>query len=435
VAQNNTRGARSLVVKVATVRFAAMVMGLAGLILLSSDLAVWFKTPAFAGSVVWIAVLAVALNLAEFTTGFLTALLQMRFVSSLRTLGIGLSIAVAVILFASNGVSVHAALLATISGWVLVAAASAGRSLRIIGRWPSGFVTTPPSVRYGLTVWAGNLFNSGLSIYSSVFLLGVLASDPREVGLYNAAVLPVGRLWTLMVAGMATIMLPALAEVDARQGAAGLARFWHAYSCVFALLLVPTYSFLLIYAHPLVRFAFGETYNPAARLMQVYLALALVGTLFAGTVTINLFYATGRQWLVVVTSGLGGLLDLGLLLFLIPRMNALGAVIGDGVAGSATGAVLFLLLRRNVPGLRYPVGLVAKTAGASLGGLGLAALIVPPDQFASMLVSMAVGGALFLAFSYLLKPLAREDLSFNRLGPRVGQVAQWFGAPLGATCA
>jgi O-antigen/teichoic acid export membrane protein len=429
LADGNARGARRLTQKVALARIAAILVGLAGLVVLRTHLALWFKTPEFAELVVWIAVFATLVNLAELSTGFLTALLEMRFVTIVRAFGIALSIAAAAVLFAWKGVSVRAALIASIVGWSAMGVATIGRSLRIIRRWPGGAVVTAPVIRYGLTVWSGTLLNSGLSMYSSVFMLGILASGPNQVGLYNAAVLPVGRLWLLMVGGLATIMLPTLAEVDARQGAAGLARVWRAYNCLFALLLLPTFSFFMVYSHPFVQFLFGKTYLPAARLMSVYLALSLFGTLCAGTVTINLFLATGRQALVLVGSAFGGLLDILLLLLLIPRLNALGAVIADGLANTATGVLLLVLLRRSIPAITYPFGLVLKTVAASLGALTAAYVLVPPNQIATTALSIILGLALFGGLCYLLKPLANEHLSLERLGPRFGQVAHWFGQP------
>jgi peptidoglycan/LPS O-acetylase OafA/YrhL len=107
----------------------------------------------------------------------------------------------------------------------------------------------------------------------------------------------------------------------------------------------------------------------------------------------------------------------------------LGAVIADGLAGVATGMLLFALLRRDVPTLRYPVRLVLKIVAASFGALATAYFTVPPAELATTVASMVLSGTLFVALCYVLKPLAREDLPLQRLGPRVGQVAHWFGAP------
>jgi O-antigen/teichoic acid export membrane protein len=334
-------------------------------------------------------------------------------------------------LFRFKGVSVQAALMATAMCSAVIIILTVRRGLAIISRWRTGPNAAPHFAKYALTVWAGNLTNVGLSLYSSVFLLGILVTDISQVGFYNAAVLPIGRLWTVMAAGMGTVMLPTLAEIGARHGAPGLARAWRAYVNVFVLVLLPTYGFVLVYATPLARFFFGEAYLPVSGLMRVYLALVLPGTFFVGTATINLFYATRRQGLVLLTSTIGGLLDIALLLLLIPKLNALGAILADGLSGLATSLLLFVLLKHRLPMLSYPIGFVLKIAGATFGAFTTAYWLVPPRSPATAAISMMLGAILFISLSRALKPLIHEDLPLKQFGPRLGQIAQWFGAPCG----
>lgn len=428
LAEGNARGARRLTLQVSAARLGAVLLGVIVLVVFRNGLAVLFKTPDFGRSAVWIGLLAVLTSLGELALVLLTALLDMRFVALARSAGMGLSIAAALALFGWQGVSVQLALIASAAGWAVIIALAASRSLVKMSTWRTGAAQTPAVIKYGLTVWMGNLLNLGLTVYSSVFLLGILASDTSQVGFYNVAVLPVGRLWTVMVAGMATVMLPTLAEAGARHGAVGLARVWRAYVSLFILLLLPAYGFLIVYAHPLISLLFGAAYLPAAGLMQLYLGLALLGTLFVGTATINLFYATGRQTWVVVTSALGGVINIGLLILLIPRFNAFGAILADGLAGLTTGLLLFALLKRELPMLRYPAGLVLRVAGATVGALGVAYVIVPPHGSIYRTVpSIALGGLVFVGLCVWLKPLAGLDLPLERLGTRVNWIARFFG--------
>lgn len=431
LAEGNSHSARRLVLQMLSLRLGLIGLGVVALVALRNFFAIVFKTPDFTNAVLWICLLLVFTGLGELLQVLFTALLDMQFVTLSRALGMALSIGLAVGLFAWQGPSVQVALTASALGWATVIALTLFRLSRRISSWREGRAKSPRVIRYGLTVWIGNLLNFGLTIYSSNFLLGILTSDTRQVGFYNAAVLPIGRAWTIMVAGMATIMLPTMAEIGLRYGEAGLARAWRAYVSVFVALLIPSFCFLLFYADPLVPWVFGDVYRPVAGLMQVYLVLAMIGTLFGGTATINLFYATGRQTLVVVTPAIGGALDIGLLMLLIPRLGALGAIIADGVAGLVTGLLLFLLLRRHVALPRYPFGLVIKITGAIFGALLTAHLLIPPHDRVSLIISMAVGGLLFIGLCWLLKPLAGEDLPLERLGPRLRWIALSFGNPQG----
>ena len=433
LAEGKSLAARHLVLQILSLRLGLLGLVVIALIILHNFFAVVFKTPDFNGALVWICLLLLFSGFGELLQVLFTALLDMQFVTLNRVLGMGLSLGLAVGLFAWQGPSVQGALIAAVLGWVTVILLALFRLSRRISNWWEGSAETPQVIRYGLTVWSGNLLNFGLSIYSSTFLLGILTSDTRQVGFYNAAVLPIGRIWAILVAGMATTMLPTLAEAGSRQGMAGSARVWRAYVSLFVMLLLPAYSFLIVYADPLIRFLFGEAYAPAANLMQIYLGLALLGIPFAGTVTINLFYATRKQGLVLTTSAFGGLLDIGLLLFLIPKFNALGAILADGLAGLATSLFLFVLLKRNLPILRYPLGFVFKIAGATLAAFVTAYLLVPPHEIVTTIFSMMLGGAFFLGLCWLLKPLAGLNLPLNMLGPQVVWVARWFGQPSEST--
>jgi len=433
LAEGHARAARRLTLASVALRLGLLLTSAIVLVVFRHPLADLFQTPDFANAAGWIALLVVVIGMSELLAALFTALLQTRFVAVSRALGMVLALGLAVGLFAWRGPSVSAALVASVAGWVLVVVLGLHQLFRRLPAWKEGRDTLPALVRPALTIWAGHLINFGLTLYSSVFLLGVLTQDPSQVGLYNAAVLPISRLSTLLVAGMGAVILPTLAEAGARQGEAGLARAWSTYVGLFVALLIPALSFLTIYAEPLVLWVFGEAYQPAVVLMQILAIMNLVSYLLGSTSTVNLFYATGRQKWMVIASALGATLDIGLLVAFIPRWGALGAALADGIAGLLMPTVLFLLLKRVLP-IHYPFGLVLKLMGATWGALLIAYVVVPPriSPF-NMLLSIALGGLLFIGLCVWLKPLAGQDLPLERLGPRFGWIIQWFGKPSEAT--
>jgi O-antigen/teichoic acid export membrane protein len=426
VVEGNSRSARKLVWQMLSLRLGSIALAVIALIALRQFLAVVFKTPEFASTIVWISLLLVFTGLGDMLQGLFTALLDMKFVTFSRTLGIALSVCLASGSFAWQGPSVQGAVVAWALGWAVMVALALLKLRGRISGWHEGTAQTPRVIKYGLTIWVGNLLSFGLTIYSSNLLLGILTNDTRQVGFYNAAVLTVARMYTLLMAGVAGIMLPTMVEARARSGETGLARAWRAYLGLLVVLMTPSSCLLLFYAYPLTRWIFGDAYLPAAGLMQIFVAIGMLAALFAGPVTMSFLYAIGRQTLMVASSAICGMLDIGLLLLLIPRWGAIGAVIADSVTNVLIGFALFMLYRWYVGPWPYPLELVVKIHAAAFGSFLIAYLLVPAFDWSGLMISMSVGLLLFVSVCAWLKPLAGLELPLNELGTRAKRVAQWF---------
>jgi O-antigen/teichoic acid export membrane protein len=427
LAKGSFHSARRLTSWVVLIRLAVILASVGILVVFRDVFAVVFKTPIFGDSVFWICLLLIFMGLGELLLALFTALLRIKFVTISRSLAILASIGSAIFIFHWQGPTVKAVITASSLGWGVIIALTILNIYKQLRGWKKGSSKMPPVAKYGLTIWVRHLLNFGISTYSSVFFLGILAHDTAEVAYYNVAVLPVARAWWIALAGLATIILPAFSEVSERYGEAGVAQFWETLMSFLATMIIPVFSYLFAYTYPLVMLLFGDVYLPSAALMQVCIGSVLLHNLLGSVITLGLFNATGRQTLALITTFFSGALKIIMLVVFIPHFFALGAIIADAISSLFEGMMYFLLLKRKITMLRYPLALVFKLIIAAFIALLLARLLIPLDGNIKLIISIILSGTLFVLFCFILKPLKGQYIFQDQFGFRWNRILKIFG--------
>ncbi|HEX2171882.1 MAG TPA: oligosaccharide flippase family protein [Dehalococcoidia bacterium] len=385
----------------------------------------WARTPDVARYAGLIAALIVAQGLWELLQNYFTAALRLRAFALIRMAGQIAGIGIALTLFAVAGIEVWVPLVALIANYVLTGGLFLGGVVPAL-RGPARRADLAAARRFGRYVWLTNLATLGLAGQVDVLLIAALLPDPAQAGFYNAAVLLLGRLYSVLT-GWTAVLVPAAAAARARQGVSGLARSYALYLKLSLLTLVPPLIFTGVWAEAIALTLFGGEYAAVAPLIVLYAAFNLASALAGAIISQPLLQVAERQrtllWLRVGAGGLNVLLDI----LLIPRLGAAGAVVATGAANLTVHLIEWVLLQR-LTGAGYPAAVALKLTGASLVA-ALPALGLPRDGWPGLIAGGAAFVLLLAAALWWLRLLSAEDRSvietaLPRLAPIVRRLAR-----------
>lgn len=283
--------------------------------------------------------------------------------------------------------------------------------------------------RFAVNLGVTNGINYLLGQQSDVALLGLLIRDTEQLGLYNLAATLNLIVGTALLIGFEGVSQSALAEMAVR-GKSYVRATWRTLIKLTALLAVPVSAFAAIHAGKIVGL-YGAGYAQAEPLLRAYLGFTLVARFLGGGTNTATLYAIREEHWPLRIRAVTGLLNLALALLLIPRMDAMGAVLATGVALLLTVSAETAVTVARI-GAAYPVrfavltGLCTALAAAAsypLTGPGLLRL------FAGAAAFLAVFAVAFA----LSRPLEPEDAALaRRLSSRVARWTEKLVGPQGA---
>lgn len=187
--------------------------------------------------------------------------------------------------------------------------------------------------------WPLMLSGIAISLYMRIdqVMLGALAGD-RAVGVYSAAV-RLSELWYFLPMAISTAVFPAIIEL--RKGSPETYRrrmqqYFDAMSLIgLAIALVMTFI-----GPALVLMLYGQDYASAGPLLVIHIWAGVF--VYLGIASGNWLAAEGLQIYSLARTVLGCTSSIALNIYLIPRMGAMGAVLGVLMAqGIATFSLLF----------------------------------------------------------------------------------------------
>lgn len=248
-------------------------------------------------------------------------------------------------------------------GLAALAAAARGAHLTIPRprlHWP----TVRMLLVYGLPYAAYSIVQNFSNRFDYVLLR--IFGDARAVGVYSIAVAQGELLWILPTA-MGFVLFPrvtALVKDDPDRAAAETALLLR-----WSLLLGGCGALLLAaIAAPLTRLMYGTPYISAVTPLRILLIGIVVSS--ALQVLSSFLLGTGRLRLLILVSGTGFGINLGLNLALIPSYGMTGAAISSAASYSVTGFAVVVIARRLVPELgRHGVLPLPKTLVHDIGRL------------------------------------------------------------------
>jgi O-antigen/teichoic acid export membrane protein len=245
-----------------------------------------------------------------------------------------------------------------------------------------------------------------VTLYSSLgrVFIHLMRSD-AEVGWYDAAYRFVGSLG-VVASVVSQVALPAMS------------RLWRKDDAGFDQVVEKSFKFLVSLALPLgvggtllapqlVRFLYGEAYDPASGALAVL--VWVVAAVFLSSVFYHLLIATRRQRLLAALTGTGALVNVLLNLILVPRLGFMGAAVSGLIteAGILVGVVIAsassVRLGRLAALLPRPVAGCLVVAGSCLALRGVHPLL-----------AIAVAGVAYVGFLYVSGYVERDELGAVR---------------------
>jgi O-antigen/teichoic acid export membrane protein len=400
---------------------AAIAIGLAiGLFTLSSPLATLFRNPALEPVLRAAALYVFFYNVTLLLEYFLVGALQVPRVSRVR-----------ILVQLANLAAAAAALRWHWHAWMLFVAMAASSALGLA--WLSWGARAAlfghaerfdlkPLRRFGLTLWMTNFVNFFLGRQADILMIGFFRPATGEAGWYSAAAMLAMLCASALLMGAEGVSLAAFSELETRVDRESIGRLWQLHLKIDMILSLPLLAFGAVFAGEIVRTLYTSAFAPAAPMLMGYAAAWILTRVIGGGTNMTVLYAMNEPRLPLMIYGASGLFNLVANLILIPRLGAIGAVIGTGCAmvGSSTASAL-ILTRRT--GAVVPVGFALKVLLACAVAAAAARVLQGPSGFAGLLVAGLIGLVVFAVLLRLLRPLDDEDRRLlGRLNPRIGRL-------------
>ncbi len=234
-----------------------------------------------------------------------------------------------------------------------------------------------------------------------IFFVQAMITNSDQTGFY-AASQSIARIPVHVMAGLAAMILPAVAAAAHRGNAEKTARSALRWSIRIA---VPATAIIMATATPLVELLYSSRYRPAGEILAL-LAPAM-GALAVSSVAAAILNGLGRPRASAGLTGLGLATTVLGCLVLIPAAGVMGAATAT-LIGSLVGLVgLLALLWTSLPG-SVPLSTVARACVVG-GGVALSARLIPVGT-----VGLAAALALFGGLTVGLLLVTRE-VTLNEL--------------------
>ncbi len=298
------------------------------------------------------------------------------------------------------------------------------RSLFKVNRPPENI--RPEILRYTRDLWFINLLTFALAGQFDILALAFLLKDPSQVAYYALISLTLVRVQTL-VTGWSISNTSVFTTVYITSGEKELQRYLSYYYKLNLLAVLPVMGLLAAVAGSIIPLLFGVEFEPAARLLQVFIFFIFISVLLGAGLTHNVSLTLNRQRRLLRCRIYFSLANIVLDILLIPWLGALGAVISSGLASTSLHLVELWMVRDITGQLPWLFNFkMLGTLGLAVGGGWLCARWVDSYFWGS-----AAGGLtfmlIFLSMLLLLKPLQASDLALTRrLLPKLAGNLQYF---------
>lgn len=276
-------------------------------------------------------------------------------------------------------------------------------------RWGERFAATQFS--YGLPLMA----SSCVGIVGSLMDRAIVATVflPAQYAIYSVGALeiPLDTIFQGSVAHVLRAALPPLVR-DGRLDE--VVRIWRDSVRKLALVMIPSFLFLLFFAERLITTLFTQHYEASVRVFQIYV-LVVPLYMFILNAMPQVFGQT-RLNLYVVVVGVGSNAVLSLLLLRV--MGLLGPAAAFVCSSYVSSAVYFVItarLLKTKPGRLLPLAALARTTVAAGLAIGPAVVLSSAtDGLFSLLIGAGVFGALYVICGYLVSVFSPADIAMAR---------------------
>lgn len=303
-----------------------------------------------------------------------------------------------------------AALMAGLGLTLLVSCVIQRRQVRAIYRGGESAPALPmtPDVRaYLLPLSIVAVLDTIVWDRSEVFFLGLYATS-ADIAFYSLAFGLATRIMIIPAIAVGAL-LPAFSALHGRGDPAELSRVYQTVLRGVALVGVPLAALVAALAPAIVLGLYGEAYLPAAPLVGVLAAVALVSAL--RQVVWAALRAVGDRRCALTATAVAAVVNVGLAALLIPHWTTVGAVVANTV-GQLTATVWAFAGMARIHHVRFPAVPLAKTALVGcLTWLVTSLILGDSHELLRVALGAGAGVAVFLAGCVLVGLLGAREWS------------------------
>jgi O-antigen/teichoic acid export membrane protein len=283
-------------------------------------------------------------------------------------------------------------------------------------------------LRKGSAYWLNGLMEFILGRQADVILLSYFVISAHVIGQYDVAMSLAQIINFGMTTGLYGISIASFASVAATNEKL-LPKYWESLSRAVVVAVVPAFVFAIFFADILVPAIYSPQYTAGVPFFQVY-AVALIFTRFlGGGIAADYFLAAGKTRILLAASGASGLLNLALAFLLIPSFGAVGAVYATGISALVNAGIHGLYSRRLLR-IHFPLAVGFSMIASSAVSAILARWLGWNIAGGNVVVLLFLYASFFVVISYIVKPLAYEDIDLLRVfGERAFRFARLFARP------
>jgi O-antigen/teichoic acid export membrane protein len=159
----------------------------------------------------------------------------------------------------------------------------------------------------------------------------------------------------------------------------------------------------IILGGPIMTFVFGNSYAPGALSFQILMATLLFD--FPIAIISNAIFAYNHQKSLIVSSAIGGVLNVGLDILFIPRFGIAGSAVATLIAQAASNWYLWSMMKRLNDFEVLPRLKKVAVAGIAMGAVTALLALTGTEVIVNIVVSAI---AYFIALYLLHEPLLVE---------------------------
>lgn len=205
-----------------------------------------------------------------------------------------------------------------------------------------------PAKKLLFYAWPITLFMLFYEIFISadLYLIKAILRDDTATGVYNAA-LTIGRIPYYLFYALAIFLLPSLAKIKAEKNTKELSSLMTSALRWSGIILIPTCVLISIYALPITKLFFGNSYLAAAPILSILVfGLGLMTVFYLICSALN---GIGNAKLSTRLAFIGTLFSILLNYYCISKFGLIGAAYATTVSAFITTLITFFIFQQHIP--------------------------------------------------------------------------------------
>ncbi|MBN1348784.1 oligosaccharide flippase family protein [candidate division KSB1 bacterium] len=280
-------------------------------------------------------------------------------------------------------------------------------------------------LKFSVTAWFNKIINYVLGRYFDIFILGFFSVSKEKIGYYNIAFSIAMALFLFISSGFDGISLAAFSDFENKQQRDKIARGWLTIAKVCIIFGFPGFLYVIRYAKIIITTIYSTAFIESATLFQVFAGFYLLAIILGNGMNLTVIYALKKANLALKLRLIGGAINIALDILLVPKYQALGAIIATGISIVGIVALEHAFVRKYIS-FRYPLVFLTKIVLATLVALGTTSLFEISNALL-LVLNIALFIFVFILSIYIFKPLSDQDKEMIRtINAPLGQLLKHF---------